>query len=193
MIATQQINSIMEKPISIENYEIINVLKLNNSEWKNLSPYLINIEDKEIFSYLGKIFFEILYEESNNSIKYPIKKHRRKKTKIEIIDRLENKNNLNYFSTQKEIYVKEYIKLIKKLPEYTKLLNKIKNNKNIMICEINVPAIFKKGEYQKDCNVNNICFMSIDKLKLLLNDTNELFGHGLCLAYSLLLDLEEKK
>jgi hypothetical protein len=31
--------------------------------------------------------------------------------------------------------------------------------------------------------------MSIAKLELLLNDASEAFGHGLCLAYSLLLDL----
>jgi hypothetical protein len=34
--------------------------------------------------------------------------------------------------------------------------------------------------------------MSIDKIEALLNDTNEAFGHGLRLAYSLLIDLENK-
>jgi len=32
--------------------------------------------------------------------------------------------------------------------------------------------------------------MSTEKLELLLNDTSEAFGHGLCLAYSLLVDLQ---
>ena len=41
-----------------------------------------------------------------------------------------------------------------------------------------------------DCDDNNICNMSIEKLELLLNDTSEAFGHGLCLAYSLLIDLQ---
>jgi len=31
--------------------------------------------------------------------------------------------------------------------------------------------------------------MCIEKLEKLLNDNNEAFGHGLCLAYSLLIDL----
>ena len=60
-----------------------------------------------------------------------------------------------------------------------------------MICEVDVPAKNKKGLYGKDCDENNICYMSIEKLELLLNDTNEAFGHGLCLAYSLLLDLKK--
>lgn len=42
----------------------------------------------------------------------------------------------------------------------------------------------------KNCDENNICHMSIEKLEILLNDTNEAFGHGLCLAYSLLIDLQ---
>ena len=59
-----------------------------------------------------------------------------------------------------------------------------------MICEVDVPANNKKGEYGKGCDENNICFMSIEKLELLLNDPSEAFGHGLCLAYSLLVDLQ---
>jgi hypothetical protein len=69
-------------------------------------------------------------------------------------------------------------------------VRQLKNGENIMICEIDVPAKNKKGEYGKDCDENNICYMSIAKLELLLQDTNEAFGHGLCLAYSLLVDLQ---
>jgi len=58
-----------------------------------------------------------------------------------------------------------------------------------MICETDVPSNGKKGEYGKDCDENNICHLSIEKLELLLNDTNEAFGHGLCLAYALLQDI----
>jgi len=31
--------------------------------------------------------------------------------------------------------------------------------------------------------------MTIEKLKKLMDDPSEAFGHGLCLAYSLLLDM----
>ena len=54
---------------------------------------------------------------------------------------------------------------------------------------MDVPAK-DKGTYGNDCDNNNICHMSIEKLELLLNDTSEAFGHGLCLAYSLLVDLQ---
>ena len=55
---------------------------------------------------------------------------------------------------------------------------------------MDVPAKNKKGHYGKDCDYNNICNLSIEKLESLLNDPSEAFGHGLCLAYSLLIDLQ---
>jgi len=129
--------------------------------------------------------------ECKNPIRYPNKIHRRKNTQFGLcVDKDGNEIRMDYLTTRKQIYVKEYIRLIKTLPEYVKLLNKLKKGENIMICEMDVPANGKRGEYGKNCDENNICHMSIEKLEILLNDTNEAFGHGLCLAYSLLLDLQ---
>jgi hypothetical protein len=249
MIATQQIKSTISKPINLDEYESINVLKWNNSKWKNLCPYLLKTDGNEVYSNQGGILFEnfyqgckiydIVYENEvypsryyiNNPnylwwkftpinpsgdiiiendiinydkyfhwrnslwdckypIRYPNKIHRRKNTKFALcINKEGTEQRFDYISTRKELYVKEYIRLIKVLPEYTKLLNKLKDGKNIMICEVDVPAKNKRGEYGNDCDDNNICFMSLEKLEKLLNDSNEAFGHGLCLAYSLLIDL----
>ena len=41
MITTQQIKSTSSEPVSLDTYETINVLKWNNSVWKNLCPYLL--------------------------------------------------------------------------------------------------------------------------------------------------------
>ena len=60
-----------------------------------------------------------------------------------------------------------------------------------MICEVDVPAKDKKGNYDI-CDNNSICELSIQHLEVLSNDPSEAFGHGLCLAYSLLLDLSNK-
>ena len=101
-----------------------------------------------------------------------------------------NETRLNYLQARKQIYAKEYIRLIQKLPEYGILLEKLRQGKNILICEMDVPANGKRDNYGLDCDENNNCLMSIEKLKILLNDTTEAFGHGLCLAYSLLMDLQ---
>lgn len=250
MIATQQIKSTTTKPVSLDTYETINVLKWNNSKWKNLCPYLLKTDGNELCHNSGGILFENFYQgckvydtvyenevypsrfhinksnylwwkyepvtssgdkilqdglinyelyyrwrnslwECKNPIRYPNKIHRRKNTQFVLCaDNKGNESRLDYISSRKEIYVKEYIRLIKKLPEYEILLNKLKKGKNIMICEVDVPAKNKKGNYGKDCSDDNICNMTIKKLELLLNDTSEAFGHGLCLAYALLIDLQ---
>ena len=250
MIKTQRIKSTTSKVVKLDDFETINVLKWNNSKWKNLCPYLLKTDGNEkcvndggiLFEnfyqgckvydivylnevypsrfYIGndkylwwkfepknemgdklieenKINYELYYNWRNslwkckNPIRYPNKIHRRKDTQFALcIDKEGNEKRLNYIETRKEIYAKEYIRLIKKLPEYEKLLEKLKNGKNIMICEVDVPAKNKRGEHGKDCDENDICEMSIEKLEILMNDINEPFGHGLCLAYSLMLDLQ---
>lgn len=58
--------------------------------------------------------------ECKNPIRYPNKIHRRKNTQFGLcVDK-------DGIETRKQIYVKEYIRLIKNLPEYVKLLNKLK-------------------------------------------------------------------
>lgn len=254
MISTQYIKSVSiqpEIPKSYSDYEVINVLKWNNSKWKTLCPYYLKTDGNEIVKNPGNILFEnfyqslkiydkvyenevysskyqmnnpkylwwkyepinkygdtILHKDSTlnynlyfrwrdslwackNPIRYPNKVFRTKYTRFVLcIDKDGNESRLDYITTRKEIYVKEYIRLIKQLPEYKLLLDKLKNGKKLLICEIDVPALNKYGEYGKDCNEHNICDMSLEKLELLLNDTNEAFGHGLCLAYSLLKDLK---
>lgn len=124
-----------------------------------------------------------------NPIRYPNKIGRRKNTQFSLlIDKNGNETRMDYITSRKEIYVKDYIRLIKNVSEYKILLDYLKEGKKLMICEVDVPAKNKKGEYGK-CDENNISDLTLDKLNLLLNDTQEAFGHGLCLAYSLLKDL----
>jgi hypothetical protein len=249
MIATQQIKSTTSKPVSLDTYETVNVLKWNNSKWKNLCPYFLKTDGEEYCYNPGGILFENFYQgckvydvvydnevypsryftnnpkylwwkfepllpsgdillennlihydtyyrwrnslwECTNPIRYPNKMHRRKHTQFALcIDKDGNETRMDYITTRKDIYVKEYSRLIRKTPEYSKLLTKLTKGENIMLCEIDVPANNKKGEYGNDCDENNICHMSIDKLEILLNDPSEAFGHGLCLAYCLLIDL----
>lgn len=66
-----------------------------------------------------------------NPIRYPNKRYRRKNTQFSLcIDEYGNEDRMNYITSRKYMYVKEYIRLIKKLPEYNKLLDKLKNGKN---------------------------------------------------------------
>lgn len=124
-------------------------------------------------------------------IRYPNKMQRKHRVKFGLyIDHDGNETRLNYLDLRKKMYMGEYIRLIRKLPEYSKLLNGLKKGKNIMICEVDVSSNGKKGEYGLDCDDNNMCILSTEKVMKLLEDTSEPFGHGLCLAYALLEDMK---
>ena len=84
---------------------------------------------------------------------------------------------LNYLEARKEIYFKEYCRLVEKLPEYKTLLGMLQKGQDIVLCETDVPD-------------NEI--MDQEKLAALLINPSIKFGHGLCLAYSLLNHLNNK-
>ena len=97
----------------------------------------------------------------------------------------------NYIEARKDIYMKEYIRLIRKLPIYQELLIKVKNGQNILITEVDLPELNKKGYYGKFVDSDNIYRPTLGTLNLLLKDSSEPFGHGLCLAYALLEDISK--
>jgi hypothetical protein len=252
MIATQQIKSTTAKPVPLDGYETINVLKWNNSKWKNLCPYLLKTDGNEDCVNPGGVLFENFYQgckvyptvyaqevypskyqhgiakylwwkftpatstgdvlltgdilndelyfrwrdslwSCKNPIRYPNGYGNKRNAQFSLhIDRDGNRTRMDYVTARKQIYVKEFIRLIRALPEYANLLNKLRNGQNIMLCEVDVPAPGKKapfdisnGAYASDA----ICYMDMPKLEAMLNDTQESFGHGLCIAYALLQDL----
>jgi hypothetical protein len=251
MIATQQIKSTTSKPIDIEGFEAINVLKWNNSKWKALCPYYLKTDGNELCLNGGGILFENFYQgmkvydvlrankvypskyhtgnpkylwwEYNpisedgdtvydgdninydlyygwrnslwncpNPIRYPNTYNGKKFVQFALcIDKDGNETRMDYVTLRKQIYMVEYTRLIRQLPEYGVLLNKLQRGENIMICEVDVPANGKRGCYGVSCDANGVCVMTIAKVEMLLEDTSESFGHGLCLAYALLQDLRK--
>ena len=126
-----------------------------------------------------------------NPIRYPNHIHKRGQTKFSLcIDQQGNETRMDYITARKKMYVKEYIRLIRKLPAYATLLSKLKAGTNLMLCEVDVPAMGKKGLYGKDIDNNNVWTgITLSRLETMMDDPTEAFGHGLCIAYALLLDM----
>lgn len=123
-------------------------------------------------------------------IRYPNGRDRRSKVKFAVVNTTDGKQyRYDYLTMRKKVYYQEYVRLAKKTTEYQELLDMLKNGKNIMICEIDVPKQGKKGLFGQDCDDNNTCLMSLDKLDKLMTDESEPFGHGLCLSHALLSDI----
>jgi len=110
-------------------------------------------------------------------IRYPNGHARRSKVAFSLlIDQDGTEKRLSYIEARKEIYIKEYCRLIRKLAEYNQLLQFLKQGKHLIICEIDV--------------LENET-ITIEKLENLVNNKNIRFGHGFCLAWALLEDYKK--
>lgn len=121
----------------------------------------------------------------NNAIRYPNGYNNRHSVMYSLIfDKNGNIEKLDYLQSRKKLYVKEYIRLVRKTETYKKLLKLYLQGKNLCICEIDVPGKGKRGHYESE----DICKITSEKLLNLLNDISEPFGHGLALCIALLED-----
>ncbi|MBS0627729.1 MAG: hypothetical protein JSS09_05915, partial [Verrucomicrobia bacterium] len=111
----------------------------------------------------------------------------------------ENSDPIGLLEARKEIYNGTYFKLAKEQPIYRKLEDMLEDGKNLLIMEVDGPQEQSLNYYQQKYNVPDdwITNKSIDinesNMNILLNDGRHSFGHGFCLASSLLkIDLEIK-
>lgn len=102
-----------------------------------------------------------------------------------------NQEKYNYIEARKNIYLKEYIRLVKKTKEFEVLSNMLKTTK-LLIVEWDGPQNklinYYKEKYGVDDNfiIGNTMDATKENLSLMLNDEKSPFGHGYCLATALL-------
>jgi hypothetical protein len=128
-----------------------------------------------------------------HGIRFPNGFHGRKNVLFTLFfDKDHNDTRMDYITARKEIYVAEYCRLIRKLPEYKKLLEKAINKENLLILEMDVPSKSKKEPWN-NVDKDGICVHTLESLNVLLNSPVEPFGHGLCICLALLEDLRDLK
>jgi hypothetical protein len=115
-------------------------------------------------------------------IRYPNGFSGRSKCKFAVV----NDERLGYIDYRKKVYFTEYRRLIREKESFKKLVKKLKTGKNLVIYEIDVPALSKNGNF-KEVNDDGTYECTIEKLDVLLDSPEEAFGHGLALVYELLL------
>ena len=78
-------------------------------------------------------------------VRYPNKFHRKSRVMFSLsVSREGVERRLDYITSRKELYLNEYIRLVRKTQEYKVLLRKLKKGENLQICEIDVPANGKR-------------------------------------------------
>lgn len=99
---------------------------------------------------------------------------------------------LDYIESRKQIYVPIYNQAVKKERKYNILKQKLDNNINLLICEVDVAYSESLDYYKFTYGVgdnfieNDTMLINKENLELMLNDNRHPFGHGYCLAASLL-------
>ena len=118
----------------------------------------------------------------------------------DIEDEYAEMEQLDYIEARKRIYVPLYIKLAKQNAEFAELRKKLENGENLQILDVDGPddTIYEKngkipapydtmtqGIHGVTSEVGSI-EITEENIKLLLNDPTQPFGHGYCLAVTLL-------
>ena len=113
-------------------------------------------------------------------------------TKIRIEDDDGKISYINNLIAKKVFQFGEYVRLIRKVDAYKKLLHSYKSGINIVFTESCVPGENRKGAYNKDFDLNGYCYLNCTKIIDLLEDENEPLGFSLCIAYALFQDSKPK-
>jgi hypothetical protein len=113
---------------------------------------------------------------------------------------INEEEKLDYVQSRKKIYVKEYCRLVKQQPKFQELKNRLINGENLLIIEVDGPHQESLDYYREKYDVDgdfiqkNTMLVNEENINIMLNDTKHPFGHGYCLAMTLLdKDIEWNK
>lgn len=127
-------------------------------------------------------------------VRYPVGYHHRHKCLFalaEIPDGDIDYTPLDYVAARKKIYYSLYANLVKKEKQFRELQQRLRNDENLLIIEVDGPhqesLEYYKNKYHVDDNfiVDNTILANKVNLDIMLNDTKHPFGHGYCLAAAL--------
>lgn len=163
----------------------------NTVIWEHPSEIHINNNNeltKEYYDWRNKGMDNI------HPVRYPVGFKNRHSCLFSISN--DNMNNrLNYIQARKEIYLKEYSKAVVKQPLFHELKQRLNKGENLLIIEVDGPHQESLDYYKDKYNVNDnfiendTILINKNNMEILLNDPKHPFGHGYCLAMTL-LDLE---
>lgn len=127
--------------------------------------------------------------------KYPVRYPVGLKKRTECLYLLKDGRKLNYIEGRKEVYLKEYTRLVKTQQMFWDLVFSFKNGQNILIHDVDGPHQESEDYYKQRYLLDNFIINgTIDGrdnqvLDILFNDSKHPFGHGYCLAMAIISEL----
>lgn len=144
-----------------------------------------NILTSEYYNWRNKLM------NNKYAVRYPLGYGNNKYCKYAYRDGYEGEK-LDYIETRKLIYIPLYCDNVIYQKQYKELENRLKNGENLLIIEVDGPhqedILYYKSKYNvnDDFIENDSMLVNEKNIDIMLNDTKHPFGHGYCLAMSLL-------
>ena len=130
------------------------------------------------------------------AVRYPVGQAARHTVafSVRLLDREGSRrvDRLDYIQARKQLYLPWYVTSVKKTDEFKQLQARVRAGENLLIVEVDAPHQESLGYYQEKYGVKSnfieqdTCLATLRNLSLLINDDKHAFGHGYCLAASLL-------
>lgn len=170
------------------------------SRWSNVVTWDHPEEVHLVNGEPTKAYWDWREKGMNNKyyIRYPVGFNYRHNVKFALWQNEKGEyEKIDYVTSRKKIYVKEYSRLVRQQLKFKELQNRLKNGENLLIIEVDGPhgesMDYYKDKYGVSDNfiVNNTMLATENNLKIMLNDPKHPYGHGYCLTMALLDKHEE--
>jgi len=171
-------------PASTQRYSRYN----NTIIWQHPAEVhmIDNQPTQEYFQWRAKGFA------NTYAVRYPVGYHHRHKCVGALTT---DGRRLDYVGARREIYLPDYFHSVRRQELYSKLLDMLCSDINLLICDVDGPHQESSQYYHDnyDLPMDRIVDSCVDIdgydiLNLFLNDTKHSFGHGYCLAWVLYAD-----
>ena len=133
-----------------------------------------------------------------DAIRYPVGHQAYRKSKALFAFPYKNNGNtdvsqpLTYVEGRKKIYVPLYVECVRDHPVFLQLKQRLQQGENLLIIEIDgpigndMPYYKEKYGVNSDFIVDDTIEVTVEKMRLLINDTKNRFGHGFACGMELL-------
>lgn len=127
--------------------------------------------------------------ECEYAIRYPVGYADRGKCLFALTD---TGKELGYIDARKQVYLPLYMNLVVNVDKFHKLKKMYIRGENLMIVEVDGPHQESLGYYQNTYGVSNdfitndSMLVNLQNITIMLNDDKHPFGHGYCLAWTLM-------
>lgn len=128
--------------------------------------------------------------ENKFAVRYPVGYGNMSKCLFALVE--EDGKKLDYIQARKKIYFPLYSKLVKKQQQFKELKERLNKGENLLILEVDGPRQESLDYYKEKYGVDDdfidkgTILVTKKNMKIMLNDPKHPFGHGYCLAITLL-------